>query len=184
MAGYKGVQIWADRDSKAPSQRIELDTASLELAWSRDGCYLAAGNLDRTITMIDWHNPTERWTLAGCPGKIRQIVWMASSTPCIAVASGSIVVLWQLTADAMTWEGQYLEGHQDIVTALAAHPQCPIVASGGADGYICLWSVAGEIHQIITAEISQFTALSWQADSEYLLTGSQLGSIELWAMPA
>ncbi len=184
MAGYKGIQIWADRDSKAPSQRIEIDTASLEIAWSQDGCYLAAGNLDRTITIIDRHNPTERWTLTGCPGKIRQIVWMANSPPCIAVASGSIVVMWQLTADAMTWDGQYLEGHQDIVTALAAHPQYPIVASGGADGYICLWSVAGEIYQIITAEISQFTALSWQPDSEYLLTGSQFGSIELWAMPA
>ena len=184
MAGYKGIQIWADRDSKAPIQRIEVETASLKIAWSNDGCYLAVGNLDRTLTIIDWHNPTERWTLAGCPGKIRHIVWMASSTACLAVASGNMVVLWQLTADATAWEGQCLEGHQDIVTALAAHPQCPIVASGGADGYTCLWSVAGEIEQIITTGTSQFTALGWQADSEYLLTGSQLGSIELWTMPA
>jgi WD40 repeat protein len=185
MAGYKGIQIWSDPDSKAPIQRIEIDTASLEIAWSPDGCYLAVGNLDRTLTILDWHNPTERWTLTGCPGKIRQIVWIgSSSTPCLAVASGSTVVLWQLATDEIAWEGQCLEGHQDIVTALAAHPQCPIVASGGADGYTCLWSVAGEIHQIITAGTSQFTALSWQPDSEYLLTGSQLGSIELWAMPA
>jgi WD40 repeat protein len=185
MAGYKGIQIWAYRDSKSPIQRIEIETASLELAWSQNGCYLAAGNLDRTLTIVDWHNPTERWTLTGCPGKIRQIVWIpSSSTPCLAVASGSAIVIWQLTADATTWEGQYLEGHQDIVTALAAHPQYPIVTSAGADGYICLWSVGGEIHQIITAATSQFTAVSWQPNSEYLLTGSQLGSIELWAMPA
>ncbi len=184
MAGYKGIQIWSDRDSKTPIQRIEVDTASLKIAWSNDGGYLAVGNLDRTLTIIDRLNPSERWTLAGCPGKIRQIVWMASSTPCLAVASGNIVVLWQLTADATEWEGQCLEGHQNIVTALAAHPQHPIVASGGADGYTCLWSVAGEIEQIITADTSQFTALGWQADSEYLLTGSQLGSIELWMMPA
>jgi WD40 repeat protein len=185
MAGYKGIRIWADRDIKPPIPRIEVDTASLKIAWSPDGCYLAAGNLDRTLTIIDWLNPTERWTLAGCPGKIRQIVWMASSiAPCLAVASGLAIVLWQLTTDAMTWEGQYLEGHQDTVIALAAHPRAPIVASGGTDGYTCLWSVAGEIHQIITADNSQFTALGWQPDSEYLLTGSQIGSIELWAMPA
>jgi WD40 repeat protein len=185
MAGYRGVQIWSYRDNKTPIQRVEIETASLEIGWSQDGCYLAAGNLDRTLTIVDWHNPTERWTLTGCPGKIRQIVWIpSSSTPCLAVASGSAIVTWQLTADATTWEGQYLEGHQDIVTALAAHPQCPIVTSAGADGYICLWSVAGEIHQIITAATSQFTAVSWQPNSEYLLTGSQLGSIELWAMPA
>jgi WD40 repeat protein len=184
MAGYKGIQIWSYRDSKAPIQRIELDTASLEIAWSQDGRYLAVGNLDRTLTILDWHHPTERWTLAGCPGKIRQIVWVTSSTPCIAVASGIAVVLWQLTADGITWSGQCLEGHQDTVTALAAHPQYPIVASGGADGYVCLWSVTGEIYQIIAAGTSQFTALDWQPDSEYLLTGSQLGSLELWAMPA
>ena len=185
MAGYKGIQLWSYRDSKAPLQRIEIDTASLEIAWSQNGYYLAAGNLDRTLTIVDWHNPTEQWTLAGCPGKIRQIVWIASSiTPCLAVASGIGVVLWQLATDAMTWEGQCLEGHQDIVTAVAAHPQYPMIASAGADGYTCLWSVAGEIHQIISADTSQFTALGWQLDSEYLLTGSQLGSICLWAMPA
>jgi WD40 repeat protein len=185
MAGYKGIQIWANPGTNAPIQRIELDTASLELAWSRDGCYLAVGNLDLTLTIVDWHHPPERWTLTGCPGKIRQIDWMASGiTPCFAVASGSTVLLWQLTADGSTWEGQCLEGHEGTVTALAVHPQYPIVASGGVDGYTCLWSVDGEICQIITAGTSQFTALSWQSDSEYLLIGSQLGSIELWAMPA
>ncbi len=185
MAGYKGIQIWTEQDSKAPIQRIELDTASLEISWSRDGCYLAAGNLDRTLTIVDWHHPTERWTLTGCPGKIHQIVWMAPTIPpCLAVASGIAIIIWQLTADNIDWAGQYLEGHQDTVTVLTAHPQAPIVASGGADGYTCLWSAAGEIYQIITAGTSQVTALCWQPDSEYLLTGSQLGSIELWAMPA
>ncbi len=185
MAGSKGIQIWSDRDSNAPIQRIEINTASLKIAWSQDGCYLATGNLDRTLTIIDWHNSSEQWTLAGCPGKIRHIGWIgSSSTPCLAVASGSTVLLWQLTADGTAWTGQCLEGHQDIVTALAVHPHYPLVASGGADGYTCLWSSAGEIHQIITADRSQFTALDWQPDSEYLLTGSQLGAIELWAMPA
>lgn len=182
MAGYKGVQIWAGLDSTAPIEQIDLDTASLKLAWSQDGCYLAIGNLDRTLTIVDWHQPTERWTLAGCPGKIRQIVWLATTPPCVAVASGMVVVMWQLVDQ--TWTGQCLEGHQASVIALAAHPSYPLVASGGADGYTCLWSVTGEIHQIITANSDQFTALAWQPDSEYLMTGSQLGSIERWVMPA
>ena len=185
MAGYKGIQIWTDRDTKTPIQRIETAIASLKVSWSPDGRYLAAGNLDRTITIVDWHNPTEQWTLAGCPGKIRQIIWMGSPVdPCLVVASGSTVLLWQLAADMMTWEGQCLEGHQDTVAAVAAHPQAQIFASGGGDGCTCLWSVTGEIHQIITAGVSQLTALGWQPNSEYLLIGSQLGSIELWAMPA
>jgi WD40 repeat protein len=185
MAGYKGIQIWAYRDQQAPIQRIETEIASLEVAWSQDGRYLAAGNLDRTLTIVDWHHPTEQWTLTGCPGKIRQICWVPSSSiPCLTVASGIAIVIWQLATDTTAWTGQYLEGHQDIVTALAAHPHTPMIGSGGADGYVCLWSLAGEIHQIITADPSQFTALGWQPNAEYLLIGSQLGSIELWAMPA
>jgi WD40 repeat protein len=185
MSGAKGVRIWSDIDSKAPIERIEVDTASIAITWARNGRYLAAGNLDLTLTTIDWQHPADPWTLAGCPGKIRQMVWIeGGTTPCLAVASGIAVLLWHLTTDGTSWEGQYLEGHQDTVTTLAAHPNAPIVASGSADGYICLWSIRGEIQQIVTDGFSKFTSLAWHPRAKYLLTGSQTGSIGLWTIPA
>jgi WD40 repeat protein len=185
MAGYKGIQIESLQAENPPMQKIGVDTASLQLAWSGDGRYLAAGNLDRTLTIIDWQDPTSQWTLIGCPGKIRQIEWItASPNPCVAVASGNATVLWELNLADLTWEGRYLEGHQDTVVALAAHPRQPMIGSGSTDGYTCLWSVEGDIHQIITDHDTKFTALAWHPDGDYLLTGSQLGSIGLWRIPA
>jgi WD40 repeat protein len=184
MAGYKGVQI-ESLPAELPTHQLEVDTASIQLAWAGDGRYLAAGNLDRTLTIIDWQHPAEQWTLTGCPGKIRQIEWItASPNPCLAVASGTAIVLWQLDLANMTWEGLFLEGHQDTVVALAAHPQQPMIGSGSTDGYTCLWSLQGDIHQIITDHNTPLTTLAWHPDADYLLTGSQMGSIGLWQIPA
>jgi WD40 repeat protein len=186
VAGYKGLQIWSPRHSNAPKHRIDVDTASINIAWASDGRYLAAGNLDRTLTIVDWHNPDDSWILQGCPGKIRRLIWIAgTTTPCLAVASGTTIVIWNLTPDATSWNGRLWEGHQGIVAALAAHPDEPILASGSADGYTCLWSVDGEIEQILTDPIvSGFTTLGWHPDRQYLVTGSQSGSIGLWLIPA
>jgi WD40 repeat protein len=185
MSGAKGVQLWAYRGSKAPIRLIEVSTATIAMRWDRTGCYLAAGNLDRTVTIVDRQNPDNCWTLTGCPGKIRQMVWLEdTTTPCLAVASGTAIVLWHLSSDSISWNGQMIESHQDIVAALAAHPSLPILASGSADGYGCLWSEQGEIQQIITDGISKFTTLQWHPQHQYLVTGSQTGSIDLWAIPA
>ena len=184
VAGYKGVHIWSPQDRTAPNYHLEVDTATIGIAWSRDGRYLAAGNLDRTLTIVDWHHPDDPWTLQGCPGKVRQLSWLAgTTTPCLAVASGTAIVLWNLDSDATMWDGQLLEGHQDIVAALTAHPQEPIWASGGADGYTCQWSAQG-LEQILNQSLSKITALAWHPQHLYLVTGSQTGTIQLWVIPA
>jgi WD40 repeat protein len=186
VAGYKGVQIWSPRNPTAPIHNLDVDTASIHIAWSEDGHYLAAGNLDRTLTIMDWQQPEEAWTLQGCPGKIRQLVWIAgTATPCLTAASGMAIVRWNLSLDRTTWNGQLLEGHQGIVAAAIAHPDPPKLISGGADGYICLWTAAGEIEQILNHPIlSGFTSLSWHPHDLYLATGTQTGEIGLWVIPA
>jgi WD40 repeat protein len=184
VAGYQGVQIWTPRDREPPIH-ITTATASIKLSWSSDGRYLAAGNLDRTITIIDWHHPSDPWLLQGCPGKIRQLVWLkGTTTPCLAVASGTEIILWQLTGDLLTWNGRCLEGHQGTVEVLAAHPHAPILGSGGTDGCICLWSADGAIVQILTDGGDGLTALAWQPHGEYLAAGTQTGSIGQWSIPA
>jgi WD40 repeat protein len=185
-AGDRGVQIWSAIEPTAPSDNLAVDTTSLKLAWSADGSYLAVGNLDRTLTMIDWQQPDERWTLQGCPGKIRQLAWLnGTDLPSLGVASGETIVLWALSTDATTWNGLSLSGHQDIVTTTIAHPIAPIFATGGADGYACLWTVDGQIEQIFTLPIvSGITAINWHPQALYLAAGTRTGAIGVWTIPA
>jgi WD40 repeat protein len=185
-AGYKGVQIWSISAPQAPSSHIAIETTSLKLAWSADGRYLAMGNLDRTLTLTDWQQPDEQWTLQGFPGKIRQLTWLnGSANPSLAVASGETIVLWELSVDAIAWHGLPLEGHQDVVTTTIAHPSVPILVSGGADGYACLWTESGSIEQILTLPIlSGFTVIDWHPQALYLATGTRAGAIGIWIIPA
>ncbi|AFY95884.1 WD40 repeat domain-containing protein [Chamaesiphon minutus] len=186
VAGYKGVYIRSIADPTAPSQRIEIETASIRVNWSDDGRYLAIGNLDRTLTIIDSEYPDNRWTLQGCPGKIRQLSWMMGTpNPCLVVASGNTIVLWHLSPDASMWEGQLLEGHQGIIEVAIPHPHLPILASGSTDGYVCLWSANGDVEQILSERpIGKYTTLGWHSDGLDLLTGSQSGSLGIWIIPA
>jgi hypothetical protein len=183
VAGYKGVEIWAPTAQVHLRHKLTVDTASIQLAWSPDGRYLAAGNLDRSLTILDWHHPDDPWILQGCPGKIRQLVWLADTElPCLAVATGDAIVLWDLVA--REWSGQMLTGHQGVVTTIAAHPALPLLISAASDGSTCIWSAQGEIEQIITNTLSGFTTLAWQPQEMCLATGSQMGEIGLWSNSA
>jgi WD40 repeat protein len=181
VAGYKGVQIWELGMGLDPFYRLNVDTASLTIAWSEDGRYLVAGNLDRTLTLLDWHQPQDPWILQGCPSKIRHLTWLKSKIPCLAVATGTAIILWTLTPNSLEWIGSILEGHEGVIGAISAHPQTPTFISGDADGYACLWSDTGAIEQIITSDISEYTAFSWHPHGNYLATGTKMGEVGVWS---
>jgi WD40 repeat protein len=183
VGGYKGVEIWAPTGQVQIRHKLTVDTASIQLAWSPDGRYLAAGNLDRSLTIVDWQHPNDPWILQGCPGKIRQLVWLAhTERPCLAVATGEAIVVWDLAAEE--WVGQLLTGHQGMVTTIAAHLDRSLLISAASDGSACIWSAHGEIEQIITNTLSGFTTLAWQPREMCLATGSQMGEIGLWSNSA
>jgi WD40 repeat protein len=181
VAGYKGVQIWERGMGIDPVYRLEVDTASLRVSWSPDGRYLVAGNLDRTITLLDWHQPQDPWMLQGCPGKIRHLTWLNGKIPCLAVATGTAIILWTLTQDSLDWTGRVLAGHEGVIGAISAHPQTPRLISGDEAGYACLWSEQGEIEQIITSDLSEYTVLAWHPHGKYLATGTRMGEMGLWS---
>ena len=108
IAGYKGVEIWDylhQPQTTAPSHKLNVETASIKIDWTADGRYLAAGNLDRSMTILDWQNPDDPWLLGGSPGKIRKLAWLNGSIqPCLAVATGSAIALWDFVDE--NWVGQ------------------------------------------------------------------------------
>ncbi len=180
VAGYKGVQSWSPGANASQIARLEVDTASIKLAWSDDGRYLATGNLDRTLTIRDEQHPDDPWILQGCPGKIHHLHWLEGTTsPCLAVAGGTALLLWDLSPDTTAWSGRFGEGHQSTITALTTHPQLAVPTSGDNDGYVCLWSVAGEIEQIFRNNVSGITTLDWHGCGQQLAIGHLSGEIAI-----
>jgi len=71
---------------------LDIPSATVAIAWSPDNQFIAEGNLDNTLSVIEWGNPAP-WVMRGFPGKVRQLAWYEVATnigePMLASCSGA-----------------------------------------------------------------------------------------------
>lgn len=72
-------------------------------------------------------------------------------------------------------------GHDGAVTTIAFSPDSRFIASGGMDGVIKLWSVAGS-HESGTfrGHTGPVWTLAWSRDGQWLVSGSEDGAVKVW----
>ena len=154
--------------------------ASLSLAWSATGQYLASGNLDRTLTVVDWENPPP-WLMQGFPGKVRQVVWarpVGDKAPIVAAACVEGVTVWQ--RQGKQWQSRVLKKHKGTVEAIAFHPAEQLLASAAQDGQLCLWKEAKTLQQTLRGVKEGFSAIAWHPQGRYLAAGGSQGELIVW----
>lgn len=183
--GYKGVKIWSTQDWNAEPFIFSIPSVSITTIWSPDGEYLASGNMDRTLTVLQWENP-DPWVMRGFPGKIRQLAWSdlktSTGAPILAASSVEGIVAWEKSVDeSVGWEARILTNHVDIIQAISYAPQSLILASAGADGWLCLWDENQEVSQILTDTEAGFSTLSWHSQGQLLAAGSEQGELIIWS---
>ncbi|MEA5575909.1 WD40 repeat domain-containing protein [Anabaena sp. UHCC 0451] len=185
ISGYKGLKIWHTQDWDEEPYILATTTVSVAMGWSPDGKYLASGNMDRSVTVLEWGNP-DPWVMRGFPGKIRQLAWSEATTstgaPLLATSSVEGVVVWEKSEDeSLGWEARILTNHVDIINAIAYAPQSLILASAGADGWLCLWDQNYEVSQIITGVSGGFSTLAWHPQGKFLAAGGEQGELLIWS---
>lgn len=188
VAGYQGVKIWTAQDWDDDPYVLEIPSASVTVAWSPEGRYLASGNLDRTITVLDWENP-HPWVMRGFPGKVRRLCWSdvtgKGGAAVLAAASVEGVVIWEKANDASVgWEGRVLEGHLDTVQDLGFQPKSLLLASAGRDGLLYVWQKARQPIQSLAGAPEGFSTLAWHPRGLALAAGGQGGEILVWSKRA
>jgi WD40 repeat protein len=186
ISGYKGLKIWDSEDWDDEPYILQTPTVSVATGWSPDGKYLASGNMDRSVTVLEWGNP-DPWVMRGFPGKIRQLAWSevtnATGAPLLASSSVDGVVVWEKSADEeLGWEARVLSNHVDIINAIAYKPQTSILASAGADGWLCLWNDDDQVSQVITGVSGGFSTLAWHPQAKYLAAGGEQGELLIWSI--
>lgn len=185
VAGYQGIKVWSATDWDDDPYFVEIPSASAIIAWSPDGKYIASGNIDRTIAVLEWENPGIPWVMRGFPGKIRQLVWSDTATkrgaPLLASSSSQSIVVWEKHPDeAVGWEGQVLGQHEDRVQALQFQPGTPWLTSAGADGWVVLWQ-KNRIGQTLDGASDGFSELAWHPKGQFLAAGGQRGELVVWS---
>ncbi|KAB8316496.1 hypothetical protein SD81_025210 [Tolypothrix campylonemoides VB511288] len=191
IGGYQGVKVWNCQNWDDDPYILDIPSVSLAIGWSPDGKYLASGNMDRTITVVESHlllsgAGSESWVMRGFPGKIRELAWSELTTqqdaPLLACSSVDGIVVWEKQADDSSgWEGRVLTNHVDVIGAIAFAPKSFLLASAGADGWICLWKKAKQVSQILTGASSGFSSLAWHPRGKQLAAGGENGELFVWS---
>lgn len=185
IAGYQGVKIWDGTDWDEDPYHLNIPSATQAVGWSGDGKYLAAANIDNTLVVLEW-GKEHPWVMRGFPGKVRSIAWSQkpdkNGFPLLTCASAEGIIVWEKLAGINTgWQGSLLEGHLEKVAIVAFQPTTLLLASGGADGQICLWERAKKLGQILPGGKLEFTYLAWHPGGDYLAAGTDQGEIFIWS---
>jgi WD40 repeat protein len=186
IGGYQNVKIWATDNWATEPEILMVDAASVALKWSLDGRFLASGNLERSITVVDWDDRELPWQMRGFPGKVRHVAWSvpnAAGNSRLIASSAEGIVLWVKSADLDTgWDGQVLGSHPAAISAVAWQPRSVLgLVAVSQDGTGSWFSAVGTPPQTFTS--GGFTVLAWHADGESYVTGGAMGEVGLWAMP-
>ncbi len=185
VSGYQGIKIWAAADWDEDPDLVPIASASLAVAWSPDGKFLASGNLDQTVTVLEWGNESP-WVMRGFPGKVRQIAWSDVAaqvgTPLLAAVSAEGIIIWaQQADDPDVWENRLLLEHTGNVRSIHFQPHRQLLASAGADDRVNLWSDANALAQKLDGARVSFSCLAWNADGSQLAAGGAQGELCIWS---
>jgi WD40 repeat protein len=185
VGGNKGVKIWACERWDEEPYLLEMSTVSIAIAWSADGKFFASGNMDRSVSVIEWGNP-DPWVMRGFPGKIRHIAWSNINTPIgaplLATCSVEGMVVWEkLEEESLGWEARVLTNHVDIIQGIAFAPGSFLLASAASDGWLCLWKKAKTVSQVITGVSNGYSCLAWHPQGKLLAAGGDNGEIIIWS---
>lgn len=74
-----------------------------------------------------------------------------------------------------------LRGHQDLISPLEWSPDGRLLASGSADGAICLWDEhSGSLVSTFSEHEGRISSLTWAPDGHKLAAGSADSTISVW----
>ena len=184
ISGNGGVKVWSTIDWDDDPYLIDMPSASIVTAWSGDSKYIASGNFDNTITVLEYGS-LHPWIMRGFPGKISNLTWSqrgSSNAPLLAASSIEGIVVWKKEADDKDgWNANVLTLHDSKIQALLFHPHSLLLASAADDGWLCLWTKAKQVGQILEGTRNGFSCLAWSQDGQQLAAGGQDGELIIWS---
>lgn len=186
IGGYQGIQVWDTQNWDPPPKLLESPSASIAIAWSPDHRFIAHGNLDHSLIVVEWQAPELPWLMGGFPGKVRQLAWSEVSTsvgvPLLATCSATAVVVWERDPDEnVGWNGRLLGNHPGTVQAIAFQPGSLLLASAALEGWVALWYGGKQLMQVLDTGAEGFSCLAWHPRGHQLAAGGRDGELVIWS---
>ena len=144
-----------------------------DLAFSRDGLYLASGSSDKTVRIWDIAQRKELHTLSGHQDRVYAVGFSPDSRRLVSGSDDDTLQLWDVREGTLIRE---MRGHQDKVKAAVFFPDGRYVASGSVDKTIRLWNAkTGQFIRQLAEENRGVRSLAFSPDGGRLLGGGGNG---------
>jgi WD40 repeat protein len=159
---------------------------ALSLALSPNGAFLAAGQRDGTIIIID----TETRMPVGAPltghkGGVEDLDFSADGTQLVSSGDDGTIWLWPVE-DGFVGAGNVVARFDDVVWAVTFDPAGKKIASAGEDGSVRLWDAdtAAQIGEPLAWRTGDFLSVAFSPDGSGLMVGNGEGEIWGWNLPS
>ncbi len=178
---YGGVHIWKF-ESGATSRQLEWKGSLISLAWSPDDKVIAGGSQDCSVHF--WRLSTGKDSaMQGYPFKPKALAWDSEST-LLATSGEATITVWRFTGKGP--EGTrpiLLEGHQEMVTALAFAPKRGLLASGSEDAGILVWEPRRREKPLGHALLDDVVSdVAWRPRHNQITGADASGRVSSWAV--
>lgn len=172
--------------------RIETGQPNYSVAYLPDEQVLAVGSHDNCVYLYDLSdlNHTRQIRKIGTLFHVGPVYAVTVSPDGNTIASASrdsVVRLWnfdrKLIETGAIFRPKNLRGHRNWVEALSFSKNGSLLASGAADGNICIWDTSHhEMAAQLEGHTNVVTAVTFSPDSSLLASGSRDNSIRIWDM--
>ncbi len=163
-------------------QKLEWQGSMVSMVLSSNGDIVACGSQDNTVHF--WRRSTEQDSMmSGYPVKPSALAFDDSGA-LLATGGGEAVTVWSFHGSGPedTTPG-VLEFHAQPVTTLSFAPGAMLLASGGRDGNVVVWSLqkdgtGGPLGAAVVAD--SVAELYWRPDGRSLAALDARGGVTVW----
>jgi sterol desaturase/sphingolipid hydroxylase (fatty acid hydroxylase superfamily) len=171
------VRVWDAATGKALLTFTGHPSAVLGVAVSGDGRRVASASVDGTLKVWDADTGREEFSFSGDPGATLGVT-LSGDGRRLAAADAWSARVRDLSPGGMD---HTLEGHRDLVYAVALSPDGGRVVTGSFDTTVKVWDAAtGATTHTLTGHAGPVYSVAVSGDGQRIVSGGKDGTVRVW----
>ncbi len=170
-----------DSDTGAVIDSFSSGSYSSQIAFSRDGHWLALGGRDGELYLRSQLRIGEFFSAKAHTAGLSAVAFLPDGQRLVTSSNDHTLRLWKIFENRPPNCIGVLKGHSDAIFAVAVHPRGDRIASAGRDGVIRLWET-DSLEEVarLQGHRNYIWSLDFSPSGETLASGSGDSTVRIW----